>query len=78
MSILSRTPLTTGHLRQATDLADHLRLSTTEAISAMRYASVAAQELERYADIALLTRPSWHKASHETTFLHLPIGPADQ
>jgi uncharacterized phiE125 gp8 family phage protein len=80
MRLVSRTPLVTADPVNPADLADHLRLEAAEAASAMRYAAVAAQELERYADIALLRQTivvEYDTTETATRVLPLPIAPYD-
>lgn len=60
----------------ADDLADYLRVTATEAASAMRYAHVAGQELERYAAVALLSQTIVAETLETgSTVLSLPIRP---
>ena len=79
MRLLSRTPIATGEaIASGADLGDHLRLSPVEQAASWRYAEVAALELEAYADLALLDQTIVAiSQAHETTILHLPVGPAD-
>lgn len=76
MQLISRTPGTTSNPVAAEDLADHLRVETVEAISAMRYANAAADEIEAHAALALLSQEI--VALSDTwpgPVLSLPIGP---
>jgi|AntRauTorckE5430_2_1112549.scaffolds.fasta_scaffold02595_1 uncharacterized phiE125 gp8 family phage protein len=77
MKLIKRTPSTSANPVEADDLAAHLRVTSTEAISALRYADVAAHELEDYAAIALLDQEIVAQGQpDERGVAYLPIGPA--
>jgi uncharacterized phiE125 gp8 family phage protein len=77
MKLLSRTPTTMAAPVDATDMADHLRITSTEAASAMRFADVAGQELEQYIPIALLDQEIDAQGQPDARGVaFLPIGPA--
>lgn len=78
MKLIERTPIATADPVSVSELADHLRLEAVEAISALRYARAAADEIEQHTALALLTQEI--VALSDTwpgPVLHLPIGPVD-
>lgn len=78
MKLIERNPIATGDPVDVTDLADHLRVESVEAISAMRYARAAADEVEQYTSLALLGQEIVALSEpYPGTVLHLPIGPVD-
>ena len=77
MRLISRTPLTMQNAVTDGDIADHLRITSTEAPSVMRFAVVAAQELEQFIPIALLSQTIVAQGIPERdVMLYLPVGPA--
>lgn len=74
MRIISRTPTASPDPVSVDNLADHLRIEATEAASAMRLAKVAADELERYAAVALFSQTIVAEATAtEAAGLVLPL-----
>jgi len=78
MRLIERAPIATADPVTADDLADHLRIESVEAASAMRYAEAAAQEIEQHAALALFTQEIVAQSEpYPGTTLSLPIGPVD-
>lgn len=78
MRLIERAPIATADPVDAADLADHLRVESAEAASAMRYVKAAADEIEQHAALALLAQEI--VALSDTwpgPVLSLPIGPVD-
>ncbi len=78
MRLIERAPIATGDPVSTADLADHLRVETTEAGSAMRFAHAAADEVEQHAALALLAQEIVALSDKwPGPVLPLPIGPVD-
>ncbi|WP_417587399.1 head-tail connector protein [Pararhodobacter oceanensis] len=76
MHLIERTPSGTADPVTAAELADHMRIELAEATSAMRFARAAADEIEAYARIALLSQEIVAISEPcPSTPLCLPVGP---
>ncbi len=76
MRIIERTPIAAGDPVDSTALAKHMRVETSETTDALRFARAAADEIERYADIALLDQTITALADPLIgKVLQLPVGP---
>lgn len=56
MGLIERTRISTADPVDHQALADHMRIDDGEVVHAMRYARSAADEIEQYANLALLTQ----------------------
>ncbi|MBC7131713.1 MAG: hypothetical protein H5U16_01230 [Roseovarius sp.] len=75
LQLIERNPTATNDPVNVPDLADHLRVELAEAMSAMRYARAAADEIEHHTALALLTQEIVATGSAIGTVASLPIGP---
>src|SRR6056297_4092976 len=78
MKLIERNPIGTASPVNAMDVADHLRLTLTEASSAMRFVRAASDEIEQHAALALLAQEIVALSEQwPGPVLSLPIGPVD-
>lgn len=78
MRLIERNAIATADPVHVEDMEDHLRVEATEAASAMRFARAAADEVEQYAALALLTQEIVALSDPwPGRVLSLPIGPVD-
>jgi uncharacterized phiE125 gp8 family phage protein len=75
LKLIERNPTATNDPVNVPDLADHLRVELAEAMSAMRYARAAADEIEHHTALALLTQEIVATGSAIGTVASLPVGP---